>query len=112
MGRTNVLKGTKMGTITITELSSVGGQGAVDGSPVVNISAVIKTTVDSTTSATAESMTLDPNTRYVIVKTDADHRLSVKSTEATDQYLIVSSGVSGDFAVNAADRTLYYRTDA
>jgi hypothetical protein len=101
-----------MGTITIVELNSVGGQGAVDGSPVINLSAVIKTTVDSTTSTTAESITLDPDTRYVIITADSLHRLSVKTSDVTSRYITVSDAGAVDLAVNKSDRTLYYRTDA
>ena len=101
-----------MGSITIVELNSIGGQGAVDGSPVANLSAVIKTTTDATTTTTAENITLDPNTRYVVITADALHRVSVKDSAVTDRFITVSSSVQSDFAINESDRTLYYRTDA
>lgn len=101
-----------MGTITITELNSIGGQGAVAGAPVANLSSVIKTTVDSTTSTTAESITLDTDTRFVIISADEAHRVSVKDSNVTDRYIPVSADIPTDAAVNDGDRTLYYRTDA
>jgi len=101
-----------MGTITIVEYAAVGGQGAVDGSPVRNLSTALKTTVDATTSATPESVTLQDATRYVTVSAAELHRVSVKDNTVADRYETVTSSTHADFAINQGDRTLYYRTDA
>ena len=101
-----------MGTITIVELTAVGGPGAVDGSPVANLSTVLTTTVDSSTSTSPESITLDPATRYVRVSAVEDHRVSVNDSLVTTIYDTVSAGGKEDFAINKDDRTLYYRADA
>lgn len=101
-----------MGTITITELNSIGGQGAVDGSPVINLSAIVKTTVDVTTTTSPESITLDTDTRFVIITAEELHRVSVKDSTVADKYLTVDLGATRDLAVQKQDRTLYYRLDA
>ena len=101
-----------MGTITIEEYASIGGQGAVDGSPVANLSGCIKTTVDATTSTSAENITLDPNTRYVVISSVEKHRASVKDSSVTDRYGEIPANGTRDYAVNETDKTLYYRLDA
>lgn len=101
-----------MGTITIIEYSSVGGSGAFDGSPVENISCALKTTVDATTSTSPESITLQPDTRYVVVKAVELHRVSVKDSTVADQYATIEEAGRSDFSVNKSDRTFYYKLDA
>lgn len=101
-----------MATITIIELNSVGGQGAIDGSPVINLSSVIKTTVDATTSTSVENITLDPDTRFVVCLGDAAHRVSVKDSTVADRYTTLDSSRPVEAAVNKSDRTLYYRSEA
>lgn len=101
-----------MATIQIVELNSIGGPGAIDGSPVINLSGVIKITEDESTSGTAETITLDPETRYIVVTGNASHRLSVKSSDASARYVLTPSTGSIELAVNEKDRTLAYRTDA
>jgi len=101
-----------MGTIRIEEYHTVGGPGAVDGSPVANLSTSLVTTVDATTSTSAESITLHPDTRYIIVTAPEAHRVSLKDSAVTDQYGFITAGSGKDYAVNKADRTLYYRLDA
>lgn len=101
-----------MGTITITEYTSIGGAGAVDGAPVANLSGSITTTTDATTSTTAESITLNADTRFVRIVGVEKHRVSVKDSTAASNYDTVEAGIKEDFAINQSDRTLYYRLDA
>ncbi len=101
-----------MGTIRIEEYANIGGQGAVDGSPFSNLSACLKTTVDATTSTTAESITLNKDTKYVAVSAVEIHRVSVKSSDGSDKYGVILANGKEIFAVNAGDRTLYYKADA
>lgn len=101
-----------MATIKIIELSSTGGQGAVDGAPVINLSSIIKTTVDASTSTSVENITLDPDTRFVVCLGDAEHRVSVKDSTVADRYATLDTGRSLDAAVNKADRILYYRSES
>lgn len=101
-----------MGTIRIEEYTTVGGAGAVDGAPVANLSAYLATTVDATTSTTAESVTLNPDTRFVTVSAVEDHRVTVKSTDGSAQYGFIPAGQTRDYAINKNDRTLYYKADA
>lgn len=101
-----------MATITIIELNSVGGQGAVEGSPVINLSSIIKTTVDATTTTSVENITLDPNTRFVVCIGNAAHRVSVKDSTVADRYATLDLNTPLDAAVNPADRTLYYRSES
>lgn len=101
-----------MGTIVIEEYTTAGGPGAVNGAPVVNLSTLLKTTVDSTTSTSAENVTLNQDTRFISVHAAEDHRVSVLNSDATDQYCLVAADGLRDFAVNKNNRTLYYRADA
>ena len=101
-----------MGTIRITEYTTVGGQGAVGDAPAVNLSTSLVTTVDATTSTTAESLTLNPDTRFITVHGVEDHRISLKNATVTDQYEFIGAAVKEGFPVNKEDRTLYYRLDA
>lgn len=101
-----------MGTITIEQYTTAGGRGAVDGAPVVNLSTCIKTTVDSTTSTTPESITLHPDTNFIVVSAEEDHCVSLKDSTVEDKYGLIRAGREKDYAVNGADRTLYYRLNA
>jgi hypothetical protein len=102
-----------MGTIRIEEYASIGGQGAVDGSPVANLSGLIRTTVDATTSGTAETLTLHQDTRFIVVTAAEIHRISVKDATAATQYAVIPvDPAQMAFAINKSDRTLAYRTDA
>lgn len=97
-----------MGTLTIIEYSAVGTDANRDA-PVLDLNTATKTTVDATTSGTAESLVLGINTRLIEVIGAEDHRISVKSSDCTDQYTIV--GTSGKELGVLPEQTLYYRTD-
>ena len=95
-----------MGTPTIIEYGSVGSQANRD-TDVADLGTCLKTTVDASTSGTVESVTLNPGTRIVSVVGDAEHRISVKSTDCTDNYDIVGTTKESFGATG----TLYYRTN-
>jgi len=99
-----------MGTLTIIELTGIGGQGAVGGSPVIDLSSIGKTTKIDGTSATAAALALQPNTRYVVLRgVDVDHDISVKSDDLSERYIPVGT-TGAEFAVQPSDKQLYYKT--
>ena len=98
-----------MGTLTIVEYNSVGTIANRD-TPIADLNAITKTTVDSTTGSTAESLTLTPQTKLITVVGDETHRISVLSTDCTELYAPVGT-VDESFGVKQG-QTLYYRTDA
>jgi DNA-binding beta-propeller fold protein YncE len=102
-----------MGTIRIEEYVSIGGQGAVDGAPVANLSAMVAETTNPATSSSPETITLHPDTRFIVVISPEKHRVSVKDATAATLYTIPPvEPMYGAYAVNKDDRTLAYRTDA
>ena len=98
-----------MGTLTIVEYNTLGTEARRDAN-IADLQSVIKTTVDTSTSTSAESITLNDQTRLVRVIGDADHRISVLSSDCTDQYDIVGV-VKDDFGVRPGS-TFYYRLDS
>lgn len=98
-----------MGTLTIIEYNTAGSEARRD-IDIADLQAVTKTTVDASTSSTAESITLTDQTRLVRVIGDEDHRISVLSSDCTEKYDIVGTA-KDDFGVRP-NTTLYYRTDA
>lgn len=102
-----------MGTIVITEYTTVGGKGAVDGAPVVHANTLTATTRDATTSTTAESVALNKDTRFVQLYAVEDHRIAMTSDTTGDSgnFLFVPATGKLDIAVNEGG-TLYYRADA
>lgn len=98
-----------MGKITIVEYNTAGSEANRDIN-IADLQAATKTTVDATTSSTAESITLTDYTRLIRVVCDEDHRISVLSSDCTEKYDIVGT-TKDDFGVRAGS-TLYYRTDA
>lgn len=100
-----------MGTIVIEEYANAGGPGSVDGAPVNNLDGVIVTTVDATTSTSAENITLDMNTRFVSIYAVEDHRVSIKADTTGSAYGFIPATTIRDFAVKGGE-ALYFRTNA
>ena len=99
-----------MGTITIIEYNTLGTPARRDAD-IADLTAVIKTTVDATTTTTAESIVLDEETRLVRIVGAEKHRVSTKDTLVTTEYDTVEAGTKEDFGVRPGV-TLYYRLDA
>ena len=97
-----------MGTLTIIEYNTAGSEARRD-IDIADLQAVTSTTVDTSTSTTAASLVLSENTRLVRIVGDADHRVSVLSSDCTEKYDIVGTA-KDDFGVRPGS-TLYYRTD-
>lgn len=98
-----------MGTIVIEEYGSVGS-GANRDAPIANLQTMLATTVDATTSTSAESITLNLGTRVITVFAVEDHRVSVLSSNGSIKYGFVASGFYRDFGVDEGS-VLYYRSD-
>lgn len=102
-----------MGTIVITEYTTLGGKGAVDGAPVINAQTTVAMTRDATTSTTAENVTLNKDTRFVNIYAVEDHRVAMGSDTTGDSGIFIFCPAAGrtDLAVKGGE-TLYYRLDA
>jgi hypothetical protein len=100
-----------MGTIVIEELTTLGGQGAIDGAPVPNLKSYLATTADASTSTSAENITLNANTRFIRVHGVENHRVAINDSTAAAAYGFVPAGTTQDYAVKGGE-TLYYRLDA
>lgn len=98
-----------MGTIIIEEYSGVGSP-ADANAPIANLSTLEVTTVDSTTSTSAESITPQPYTRLISVTAVEAHRLAIKTDTTGAKYAYINAGERRDFGVNAGD-VIYYRLD-
>jgi len=99
-----------MGTITIEEYGTAGA-GKDHSTQIPNLKTLLKTTVDSSTSTSAESITLQDGTGIVTITAVEDHRLSYGSDLTTSAYALCGAGVSRDFGVEGG-ATIYYRADA
>lgn len=99
-----------MGTIRIEEYGSVGSNANRDA-PVPDLNTVLATTVDATTSTTAESITLNRDTRVVSVYAVEDHRIVCNSDTTGTVYAFIAAGERRDFGVQPGD-AFFYRTDA
>lgn len=101
-----------MGTIVITEYTTIGGKGAIDGAPVINAQTVVAMTRDATTSTTAKSVTLNKDTRFVNIYAAEGHRVAMGDTTGdSEQFIFCPATARVDLAVNGGE-TLYYRLDA
>lgn len=102
-----------MGTIVITEFTTVGGAGAVDSAPVMHANTVLETTRDATTSTTAENITLNKNTRFVSIYAVEDHRVSTGTDKTGDSadFIFCPATQKTDLAIEPST-VLYYRSDA
>lgn len=98
-----------MGTITIEEYDYVGGEGETNA-PVPKLKGM-KRTPDASTTTTAESITLQPQTSVIRVVADADHRISIDNNVADSGDYATVGTTALDFGVDGGD-TLYYRSDA
>jgi hypothetical protein len=99
-----------MGTIRIEQYNSVGSAANRDA-PVPDLHSVLATTVDATTSTSAETITLNPNTRVVSVYATEAHRVVCNSDTTGTVYAFVAAGERRDFGVQQGD-ALWYRADA
>lgn len=99
-----------MGTIKVIEYASLGTEAKRD-TDVADLSTLITTTVDATTSTTAESITLNSGTRLVRIEAAEDHRVSLGDSAVTSAYDTVAAGSKEDFGVTPGG-TLYYRLNA
>lgn len=99
-----------MGTIVIEEYAGTGSRANRDA-PVVDLNTCLATTVDATTSTTAESITLNSGTRVITVYGVEAHRVSVLSADGSAKYGFVAAGTYRDFGVAPGD-TLYYKLNA
>lgn len=99
-----------MGTIVIEQYGSLGSNANRDA-PVVDLFTNLGTTVDATTSTTAESVVLNVDTRAITVFGVEDHRVTVLSSDGSVKYGFVAAGTYRDFGVPQG-ATLYYKLNA
>lgn len=99
-----------MGTINIEEYAKAGTNRNAD-TPVADLSNLLATTIDATTSSSAESITLNDKTNLVTIYAVEDHRVSITDSTVSTTYSIVPAGTVKDYGVPEGG-TLYYRTDA
>lgn len=99
-----------MGTIRIEQYGALGSAANRDA-PVVELGSCLVTTVDATTSTTAENITLNDRTRAITVHAVEDHRVSVVSSDGSARYAFVAAGTYRDFGVTPG-AVLYYKADA
>lgn len=99
-----------MGTIVIEEYARAGGAAQQD-KPVYRLDTLLARTVDSTTSTTAESITLNQNTNFVRVYTEEIHRLSPGADNTASIYATTEAQKWTDFGVQGGE-PIFYRTDA
>jgi len=99
-----------MGTIRIEQYSSLGSDANRDA-PVADLRSILVTTVDSTTSTSAESVVLNKDCKAVVVYGAEAHRVSVGTDTTGSVYGFVAAETSRDFGVPQG-ATLYYRADA
>ncbi len=99
-----------MGTIRIEEYGSVGTAANRDA-PVPDLHSILATTVDATTTTTAESVTLNKDTRVVSVHAVEAHRVVCNSNTTATLYAYLAAGERRDFGVQPGD-VLWYRADA
>ena len=99
-----------MGTIIIEQYGSVGSDANRDA-PIADLKTLYVTTVDATTSSSAESVVLGASTRFVTVYGVEAHRLCVGSDTTSTIYAYIPAGQLRDFGVKGGE-TLYYELDA
>lgn len=101
-----------MGTLTIEQYSAAGSDKQHE-TPIANLYAQLSITIDSTTSTSAESITLNEDTSYIVVTGAEKHRVSIQDSTAATNYAEIAAGDAGrrDFGVKGGE-TLYYRLDA
>lgn len=99
-----------MGTIVIEEYGAAGTPKQSD-TQMVNLKTLLVTTVDSTTSTTAESITLQEGTSLIAVSSVEDHRVALASDTTATKYAKTLAGNLRWFGVEGGS-TLYYRADA
>lgn len=99
-----------MGTLTIEQYPYKGGLGERDAQ-VPTLKGMTRT-VDTSTSTTAESITLEKSTSIIrVVAASADHRISIGNNVADNGNYATVGTTQLDFGVDGGD-TLYYRLDA
>jgi hypothetical protein len=99
-----------MGTIVIEEYVNVGSDANTDA-PVFDLNSLRNTTVDATTSTTAESVTLNSKTRIVSIYAVEAHRVAIGADTTATEYAFIPAGLTREFGVPEGE-TLYYRADA
>lgn len=99
-----------MGTLRIEQYAKAG-TGRNGDQPVPHLSSLLKTDTDSSTSSTAESLTLESGTNLISVVATETHRVSATDSTAATIFATINEGTVRDFAIDSDD-TLYYRTDA
>ena len=101
-----------MGTIVIEQYEKTG---LTDNSTtqVYNLSTLRGRDEDSTTSTTAESVTIQESAHLVRIYTDEIHRIALSSADTADDQVYSTTIAGGwvDYGVEPGD-TLYYRTDS
>jgi len=99
-----------MGTIIIEEYSGTGSP-ADASAPIANLSTLEATTVDATTSTSAEGVTINRYTRLISVTAVEAHRVSVNTNTTGTKYALINAGERRNFGINVGD-VVYYRADA
>jgi hypothetical protein len=98
-----------MGTIVIEQYGAVGTSANRDA-PVYDINTLFVTTVDATTSTTAESVTLSNDTRLVRVIPTEAHRVAVGTDTTASKYAFLPAGTIYDTNVTPGS-VFWYRSD-
>lgn len=98
-----------MGTIVIEQYNALGS-GANRDAPIYDLDSLLATTADSTTSTTAETITLGINTRAVSIYAVENHRVQIGANAGTT-YAFIPAGFTKDFGVTPGT-VLQYRLDA
>lgn len=98
-----------MGTIRIEEYAASGSQANRD-LDMTDLKTLVTTTVDATTTTTAENITLDDNAKIVSIYAAEAHRVAVENTTGTT-YAYIPATTWREFGVEPGG-SLYYRLDA
>lgn len=98
-----------MGTIVIEGYSGAGSE-ANRGLPVHDLSTLLDTHVDASTSTSEESHALASGVRLVSVYAVEAHRVALRNETGTT-YAYIPAGKSRDFGITGGT-TIYYRLDA
>lgn len=99
-----------MGTITIEEYG-YAGSGKESTDSVAKLDTLQATTLDASTSTSAENVTLQAGTNIISIHAVEQHRVSFDTDTTASKYAVIPAGTIRDFGIDP-DTTIYYRADA
>lgn len=99
-----------MGTFNIEQYNAVGSAANRD-QPVYDITTLVASLRDTTTTTTPESLTLDINARVARIYCTTDHRISINTDTTSTRWVTVIAGLPYDTNIPPGG-VLFYREDA